>query len=474
MASTSPAAGESLPDYVTVSECVKQGKGDEGDSSKVMHTPPIGPKAEEYKMNHERRGRAIILNHEKYSESLKLKERTGTITDKITLKQRFEKLNFDVSVHDDLTVADIKKLLSHISQLDHRNEDCIVVAVLTHGRGKGKLYAYDELYKVDLLWSSFTADVCPSLGGRPKIFIVQACRGDEASEGMSFKSSIQLDSSKMNMEATSHRYSIPAEADLLIAFRRVALRDTEDGTWFIQEFCKELEDNGDKMDLLSLFTNVNRRVAVNKEYKKLKQMPVVQSTLTRKIFLGSAVRRSNITLTSDVSCLLGKTNEKLDHITNMLQYRKQSVPIPRLRPDRKQSSSLNWDSLQSCKQTVASPMPQAESVYKISEGLKMFLEDEADRLKPTVKEDGEFLLNFLSCWETLNEELRYYGYKELVLFLNENAKNWKVYKFLDVPDSGSFSQSHHRRWSQSDVTDAGSSPNKTSTIPRRIVSKKYK
>jgi caspase 6 len=77
-----------------------------------MHTPPIGPEAEEYKMDHERRGRAIILNHEKYSEYLGLKERTGTNTDKITLKQRFEKLKFDVTVHDDLTADGIKKLLN--------------------------------------------------------------------------------------------------------------------------------------------------------------------------------------------------------------------------------------------------------------------------------------------------------------------------------------------------------------------------
>jgi hypothetical protein len=50
------------------------------------------------------------------------------------------------------------------------------------------------------------------------MFKIQACRGDEASEGMSFKSSIQVDSSKMNMDTTSHRYSIPVEADLLVAF----------------------------------------------------------------------------------------------------------------------------------------------------------------------------------------------------------------------------------------------------------------
>jgi hypothetical protein len=76
------------------------------------HTPPVGPDAEEYKMDHEKRGRAIIFNHEKYSEPLKLNERTGTNIDKIILKQRFEKLKFEVDVYDDLTVADIKKYLT--------------------------------------------------------------------------------------------------------------------------------------------------------------------------------------------------------------------------------------------------------------------------------------------------------------------------------------------------------------------------
>jgi hypothetical protein len=72
------------------------------------YTPPIGPDAEEYKMDHKKRGRAIIFNHEKYSNLLKLDARTGTDTDKIVLKQRLEELKFEVDVFDDLTVADIR------------------------------------------------------------------------------------------------------------------------------------------------------------------------------------------------------------------------------------------------------------------------------------------------------------------------------------------------------------------------------
>ena len=254
----------------------------------------------------------------------------------------------------------------------------------------------------------------------------------------------------------------------------VAVRETEDGTWFIQELCKELEDNGEMVDLLTLFTNVNRRVAVHKVHVdrgyQMKQMPVVQSTLTRKLFFSSTVIRSRITITPDVTSLLGKTNEKLDYITRMLEDKKTPLSVRKLKPTRKQHSSFNWDDLQVSNQNVTNPVPQGEAVHKLAVALKLFLEDEANRLEPFQKESGEFILDFLSCWENLNDDLKWCGYRKLVVFLNEHAKNWRVYKLLDIPDSSTVSgQQCYRRGSQTDVPDAGSF-GRRSTIPRQIPS----
>jgi hypothetical protein len=63
-------------------------------------------------MNNEKRGKAIIFNHEKYKEGLDLDERTGTQKDKTCLKECFEKLKFDVKVYDDLPVTKIKRKLN--------------------------------------------------------------------------------------------------------------------------------------------------------------------------------------------------------------------------------------------------------------------------------------------------------------------------------------------------------------------------
>jgi hypothetical protein len=76
------------------------------------YTPPVAAEAEDYKMNHEKRGRAIIFNHKKYNETLNLQERTGTNADKKLLKEQFEKLRFEVEDYDDLRFADIKKHLT--------------------------------------------------------------------------------------------------------------------------------------------------------------------------------------------------------------------------------------------------------------------------------------------------------------------------------------------------------------------------
>lgn len=277
----------------------------------------------------------------------------------------------------------------------------------------------------------------------------------------------------INAAVRASNFKISIRFGCLFCTGRVAVRDTASGTWFIQELCKELEDNGEMLDLLTMFTNVNRRVAVNRVHVddgyQMKQMPVVQSTLTRKLFFSSTVIRSRITITPDVTSLLGKTNEKLDYMIRMLEDKKRSPSVPKVKPTRKQYPSLSWDNLQVSKQTMTIPLPQGEAVLKLAEALKMFLEEETNRLEPFQKESGEFILNFLSCWENFNDDLKRCGYKNLVVFLNENAKNWRVYKLLDLPHSSTVTgQQSHRRGSQIDVPDADSFGRRSSTIPRQI------
>lgn len=60
---------------------------------------------------------------------------------------------------------------------DHSQNDCLAMVVLSHGINSTFVYAKDNPYPVEVLWSAFTADKCPSLAGKPKLFFVQVNTG---------------------------------------------------------------------------------------------------------------------------------------------------------------------------------------------------------------------------------------------------------------------------------------------------------
>ena len=162
--------------------------------------------------------------------------------------------------------------------MDHSDSDCFLVAILTHGEDGGIVYAYDQPYELSLIWSFFTADNCPSLAGRPKIFVIQACRGNQLDHGV-----------KVQKDGVA-RYSIPTHADFLFAYATIpgfmAFRNTTEGSWFINELCKELQENGHRYDINTLLTFVTQKVAYDHEsvsnmpeYNMRKQTPCDQLVL---------------------------------------------------------------------------------------------------------------------------------------------------------------------------------------------------
>jgi caspase-like apoptosis-related cysteine protease len=59
-----------------------------------------------------------------------------------------------------------------VAEEDHSDCDCFLLAVLSHGE-MGFIYSRDTPYKPESLWKPFTADKCPTLAGKPKLFFFQ-------------------------------------------------------------------------------------------------------------------------------------------------------------------------------------------------------------------------------------------------------------------------------------------------------------
>jgi caspase-like apoptosis-related cysteine protease len=252
---------------------------------------PVHRDSEIYNMSHPKRGRAVIFNHENFHSSLDLGRRYGTERDKVNLKATLSALGFEVITYDDLSFTDLIRHVEKFSKQDHKEYDCFVMVVLSHGDTQ-LMYAQDYSYKPDLLWNSFTADKCSSLAGKPKIFLIQACQGNQLDEGTKL-----VRVNRTEVDSNPQSYKIPNHADFLITFSTVpgfySWRNTTNGSWFVQAICTVLNKYASKKDLLSMMTIVAREVALNFEsntpslphMNQKKQIPFITSTLIRDIYL---------------------------------------------------------------------------------------------------------------------------------------------------------------------------------------------
>lgn len=86
--------------------------------------------------------------------------------------------------------------------MDYTDHDCIFVVVLSHGN-PGIIYARDVPYEPEFkLWGQFTGKKCPTLAGKPKLFFIQACRGEGLDGGVMLTQAAQADGGPMLTEAT--------------------------------------------------------------------------------------------------------------------------------------------------------------------------------------------------------------------------------------------------------------------------------
>ncbi|KAK3586144.1 hypothetical protein CHS0354_033268 [Potamilus streckersoni] len=128
-----------------------------------------------YSMNHDNRGMAIIINNKTFKPYLNLTVRTGTDVDGMALHSTFNAMGFDVKIYNDRTVKDMMAILSDASKKYdyHRNSDCFVCAILTHGEEQDVLYGTDGKADFKNILSFFKGKDCPGLVGKPKLFFIQ-------------------------------------------------------------------------------------------------------------------------------------------------------------------------------------------------------------------------------------------------------------------------------------------------------------
>lgn len=99
------------------------------------------------------------------------------------LEWSFKLFGFDVRVYNNTTCQEITQLLGEIQQIDHKDNGALVVCTLSHGDLNMVSGACGQDLPINSMTSLFRADNCPSLAGKPKFFIFQACQGKDTQDG---------------------------------------------------------------------------------------------------------------------------------------------------------------------------------------------------------------------------------------------------------------------------------------------------
>ncbi|XP_053406745.1 caspase-3-like isoform X2 [Mercenaria mercenaria] len=268
---------------------------------KVSSVPTVSQTLDAYDMNHKYRGHALLINNEKFHIKLRqqgLGNRDGSSVDERSMKKKLNDLGFSVTGYPDLTANQMKSVCSKMAAKDHSECDCFVCVILSHGE-EGVVYGTDKIVDIKELTQKFKGDVCPSLVGKPKIFIIQACRGYQTDPGVN----VNVADAKGKAEAEPAMVRLPVEADFLFAYSTVpgyySWRNGMNGSWFIQALAKALEDFGKTMELRKLLTLVNKKVAQNfqsfnpenKDFHKMKQIPCITSMLTKDVYFSTTKRK---------------------------------------------------------------------------------------------------------------------------------------------------------------------------------------
>lgn len=240
-------------------------------------------------MGSKTRGVCLILNNQGYSESSALPKRAGSETDVENLRELFTKLEFLVTVSQDLNAPEMVRRLQGVASMDHTEYDCFVCFILSHG-DESSLYCVDgSMVSVKTVVSAFHANKCISLAGKPKLFFIQASRGNEFPSGV------------FPATPNSGDEGVCAEgADFFVGFpsteSHFAFRNSTQGSWYINALIEVLSKHGDQFDLQTCMTMVTRMVASRVPRPRglfgckgvLCQIPQSVSTLRRPVFLGQS------------------------------------------------------------------------------------------------------------------------------------------------------------------------------------------
>ncbi|XP_070791477.1 caspase-2 [Pituophis catenifer annectens] len=262
-----------------------------------------------YKLKSRPRGLALILSNVNFSNETDLELRSGGKVDNAALDILFKHLGYQVVVKHDQTAQEMKEQLEIFSKHPvHQNVDSCIVSLLSHGI-EGGVYGVDgKLLQLQEIFSLFDNANCPSLQNKPKMFFIQACRGDETDRGVDqidgndWANSPGCEESDANKKENP-KLRLPTCSDMICGYAclkgTAAMRNTKRGSWYIEALTSVFAEDARNMHVADMLVKVNRLIkhreghAPGTEFHRCKEMSEYCSTLCQDLYLFPGIVAEN-------------------------------------------------------------------------------------------------------------------------------------------------------------------------------------
>uniref|UniRef100_V9KZT1 Caspase-2 n=1 Tax=Callorhinchus milii TaxID=7868 RepID=V9KZT1_CALMI len=262
------------------SECVTPAKKfcslwrvclDAGDGSGTFSVRPTTAQfyhehhKQSYRMASRPRGAALIVSNEVFVGE-GLGHRPGGAADTGVLRALLSQLGYRVTSVCNSPAQELETRLRDFAlSADHRRTDSCVVVLLSHGV-EGAIYGVDgKLVQIHDIFQLFDNANCPNLQNKPKMFFIQACRGDRTDRGVDRLDGAdapgceECDAGK-ERERT-RRGKLPTQSDIICGYAclrgTAALRNTRQGSWYIQALVKVFTERAHNTHVADMLVQVN-------------------------------------------------------------------------------------------------------------------------------------------------------------------------------------------------------------------------
>ncbi|XP_024899533.1 uncharacterized protein LOC102887403 [Pteropus alecto] len=236
---------------------------------------------------------ALIICNTEFNN---LPRRTGADVDIRDMKTILEDLGYTVDVKENLTASDMTiELKAFAARKEHKTSDSTFLVFMSHGIrdgicGKNYSEEVSDVLEINTIFQNLNTRSCPNLKDKPKVIIIQACRGEN--QGVVWlKDSAKASENSSSLPPEDFEYDAIKKAHIekdFIAFcsstpDNVSWRHPTQGSLFIMKLIKHLQEHAWSCNLEEIFQKVRFSFELPDGRA---QMPTTERvTLTRYFYL---------------------------------------------------------------------------------------------------------------------------------------------------------------------------------------------